>query len=294
MMRLNLILFLAGMATASFGQSFYIKMSAGYSFPLAAYTMGTNTTSVERIETDPETGYFVPRGYVIREEHVTGSLNAGPTASATIGYQFADNASVEVDVGYVSGKQYEVVSEESQTLDGEIQNFRSDLRSWRASNVFISPAFVLTTGEGHLKPYLKAGPLLALARVTEKSSSFSEQDNNPEHTQTEQQYTGNIALGLRGTAGVEMQLNEKISVFTEVIFLGMQYAPKEKEMLRYEMNGEDQIPLWTIRQRKVVFVDEINFDTRNTASSPDQPYESLKTHFGMSSISAITGLKIAL
>ena len=294
MMRFTLFLLLAGIATSSYGQSYYVKATAGYSFPLAAYSMGVNSLSVERMETDPTTGHVVPKGFLIKEEGVTGTLNAGPTASATIGYQLADNASVEVDVGYVSGNQYEVVSEERQMLDGEIQYAISDFRSWRASNAFISPSFVLTTGEGLLKPYLKAGPLLALARVTEKSRSLSEQDNNPELTQTEQQYSGNIALGLRGTAGLEMRLNEKMSIFSEVVFLGMQYAPKEMQMLRYEVNGEDQIGLWTIRQRKVTFVDQTTLDTGNPASSPDEPYKSLKTHFGMSSVSAMAGLKIGL
>lgn len=293
MMRIILAMLVAGVATGSSAQSFYVKFSGGYSFPLAAYSMGTNAMSVEVIETDPETGFYVPKGFLTKEEDVSGSLNTGLCASATIGYQFAGNASVELDMGYVSGRRYETNAEERQTLDGDLRYARSDFRAWDSSNGFISPSLVLTTGQGLLKPYLKGGPLLALTQVTEESRLLIEQNNNAELTRTKQKYSGSIALGLRGTAGVEMQLNETVSVFSEVAFLGMQYAPKGKEMLRYEVNGEEQIGAWTVRQRKVNFVDTTSLNSRD-ASSSDQPFEALKVHFGMSSLTALAGLKIGL
>lgn len=293
-MRIILSLLFAGAATGSSAQSFYVKVSGGYSFPLAAYTIGTSSMALEIIETDPETGYYVPQGFITKEKEVTGSMNAGPTISATVGYHFETNAAVELDMGYVSGKRYEVVAEERRTLDGEVQYARSDFAAWHSSNAFISPSLVLSTGKGLLKPYLKAGPLLALTQVTEETALLIEENNSPDLTQTKQEYSGNIALGLRGTAGLEMQVNERISLFSEVAFLGMQYAPKEKEVLHYEVNGEEQIGLWTLRQRKVTFVDRTSLNSRDTAASPDEPFEALKTHFGMSSMTALAGVKISL
>lgn len=295
---IGVALILAGISCPACAQSFYLKVGGGYSFPLASYSLGANSSDVEHLETNPETGFYDYAGSEIKDEEVTGSFNSGVAAMATVGYLLSSNAGVEVNMGYVFGRTYRILSEQRQVLDGnQVRYSSSTSTSWNATNAFVAPSVMLTTGDATLKPYVSAGPVFVIATIDEKKRNFSDYDGTPDLTQQEARYSGGVSVGLRGTAGIDIRLNETFCLFSEVAFMGMSYHPNEKETLKYEVNGEDQVPLWPASQRKVVYVKETGVNVSvhdNSPPGPSRPRKELRTYFGMSSISAIAGLKVLL
>lgn len=295
---IGVTLILAGISCPACAQSFCLKVGGGYSFPLASYSLGANSSDVEHLETNPETGFYDYAGAEIKDKEVTGSFNSGAVATATVGYLFSPHTGVELGLGYVFGRMYRVLSEHKQVLDGDQVRYSSSASaSWNATNAFIAPSIVLSTGERRLKPYLTAGPVFALASIDETKRNFSDYDNTPDLTKQEARYSGGMSLGLRGVAGMALALNQTLSLFSEIAFMGMSYHPKQKETLKYEVNGEDQVPLWPVSQRKVIYAEETGVNVSvhdNSPSGPSRPQKELRTYFGMSSITAMAGLKLLL
>lgn len=293
MKRFILLLSATTLCSVAQAQSFYLKFGSGYSFPLAADPLGKNHSDVYLRETNPETGYYDP-SVQIAEEEVSGSHNAGVTSAITVGYVFPSNIGLEVSMGYVFGRTYTVTSTSKEFLDEEIRYAGETTRSWKAANAFIAPSLSLTAGEGMLKPYLTAGPVFAFASIDEKYRHQSDFDPDPVPTVRNEKYSGGVSLGLRGTAGLDLRLSETWHLFSELAFIGMSYYPKEKETVKYELDGEDILSTWTVSARKVKYVKRINSDTRSENAPSDQPAKALRENFGMSSVSAMMGLKIFL
>ena len=286
-------LVMAASCLLAHGQSFYLKLGGGYSFPLAPSVLGKNELVIYQRETNPETGFYEP-SHQITEEEVTGSFNSGVVTTAAFGYVFSSKMGLELSMGYMFGEKYEAVSENKEMLDGEVTHEGKLSWSWHAANAFVAPAFMLTAGEGILRPYLAAGPVFAFARIDEKFRNHSDFDVNPVPTVRYEKYSGGVSVGLRGTAGLDIQLSEALCLFSEIAFLGMSYYPQEKETVRYEVDGEDMLSTLSVSGRKVKFVKKTEVDTRSSSSSSDKPLEALRVNFGMSSLSAMTGVKIML
>lgn len=293
MKSLIISLLLTGLCQCVNAQSFYLKFGGGYSFPLASSVLGKNEVDIYQRETNPETGFYEP-SYQVTEEEVTGSYNSGVVSAAAFGCIFSSNMGVELNIGYVFGQRYKAVSESKEIVDGEVTHAGKSTTSWHAANTFVSPAFILTGGEGMFKPYLTAGPVFAFATIDEEYRNHSEFDVNPVPTVRDEKYSGGLSFGLRGTAGVDIQLSEALRLFSEIAFVGMSYHPQERETVRYEVDGEDILSTLNVRGRKVKFVKRTEVDTRASSSSPDQPMEALRVNFGMSSLSAMAGVKIML
>lgn len=287
-------LFVGTMGLCSLAQAqSYLKIGGGYAFPLASNPLGKNHLDVYLRETNPETGYYEP-SVQLTEEELRGSYSTGMVSSVTFGHVFSSKIGVEISVGYVFGKSYETTSVSEERIDDELRYSGKTTQSWRGENAFIAPALLLTAGEGWVKPYLTAGPVFAFASIDEKYRHHSEFDVNPVPTVRDEKYSGGISLGLRGAGGLDFQLAEKVHLFSEVAFTGMSYYPKEKETVKYEMDGEDILSTWSIHQRKTEYVRKIETDTRSEKTPSDQPEKALRQSFGMSALMVTAGLKFAL
>jgi hypothetical protein len=145
-----------------------------------------------------------------------------------------------------------------------------------------------------LRPYVSAGPVFALVRIDERNSNYSDYDNTPDLIVDEQRYSGGVALGLRGALGLDVRLTQTVGVFSEVAFVSMTYHHKGKETLKYEVNGQDEVPSWSVSQREVEYLASTNLNTAVSDFSPEAPSKELRTYFGMGSLTVAVGLKVTL
>jgi hypothetical protein len=156
-----------------------------------------------------------------------------------------------------------------------------------------TPAIKFLTQKRDFTPYFLIGPVFgkinyhrALDRSTEENSSVNTEFRNT-------RFKGGISLGLRGAVGVSVVLNKKISLFTEIAFMGMNYYPKESEITRYIINGEDKLNSLTGNVRKTNYVDKIENDSQDT-NMENSPGKSLHFPVAMSSVSGNVGLVLNL
>lgn len=293
MKSLIVTLILTGLSCLVHAQSFYLKFGGGYSFPLASYPIGSNSTYTYLRETDPETGFYIPASITTHIE-VTGSYNSGMASTVAFGYTFSSNMSLEINMGYVHGRKYTVTSDNMDVLDDVVEKASKNSTEYHSRNAYIAPSFVLTTDERTLRPYVSAGVVLAIVTVNEKNDRRSDYNFDSGTSSREEKYSGGLSVGLRGAAGVDLKLNQKLSLFSEVAFIGMSYYPRERETLKYEVNGENMLISMNEYSRKTKFVKSVHSDTRSNENPGDRPSEDIRFSFGMSSVTASAGLKLFL
>ena len=107
-------------------------------------------------------------------------------------------------------------------------------------------------------------------------------------------YKGGISVGLRGAVGASVILNRKFSVFSEIMFTGMNYYPKQSEIVRYTINGEDRITSLTENSRKTLYVKSVDNDSDNASDYVNAPGKAVRSALSMSSVGANIGLLINL
>jgi hypothetical protein len=105
-------------------------------------------------------------------------------------------------------------------------------------------------------------------------------------------YKGGISIGLRGAVGASVVLNRKFSMFSEIMFTGMNYYPKESEIVRYTVNGEDKMTLLTENSRKTIYVKSVDNDSDNASDYVNTPGKAVRSSLSMSSIGMNIGLLI--
>ena len=148
------------------------------------------------------------------------------------------------------------------------------------------------THKRNFTPYFLIGPVLgkinfhrAMGRTTEDEGVVTTEFRNTK-------FKGGISVGLRGAVGVTVVLNRKLSLFSEITFTGMNYYPKESEITRYMVNGEDRLSLLTTNVRKTIYVDKVENDSDNATDDLHTPAESVRFPVAMSSMSANVGVLI--
>src|SRR5690606_19357864 len=97
-------------------------------------------------------------------------------------------------------------------------------------------------------------------------------------------YKGGISVGLRGAVGASVVLNRKFSFFSEIMFTGMNYYPKESQIVRYTINGEDRMSSLTENSRKTVYVKSVNNDSDNAGDYVNRPGKAVRSSISMSAV----------
>ena len=72
----------------------------------------------------------------------------------------------------------------------------------------------------------------------------------------------------------------------------MNYYPKESEITRYTVNGEDNLNALTQNVRKTTYHNSITTDSQTTAEETNTPGKSLRFPVAMSSMSINVGVVI--
>ncbi len=287
-----LLTMLAACSSALSAQSFYFKVGGGYAFPFAADVMGVREHNETHLATNPETGFYDLASYDSKETVVRGTLGTGGIASLTLGYEFNDRLAAEVAFGYGMGSHYDFVNTDREIIDQETVRYTARrAASLHARNVFAAPAIKFFPGGKNLRPYVSLGPVLATSKVDTEYESYSDWYQNITSSETAEIYSGRVAIGARGGAGVEFKVGRAFYLFSEFLFTSMSYYPGKKETTKYILDGEDQLYSLSRSERFRHFVKERKRSSENVQSSGR---EDLQVQFNMSSVSALAGIKVTL
>lgn len=287
------MLTVVGVTVFGFVQAQSFKFSVGYGFPWLSQQIGINSSSTYTTTLDPNTGSEIPR-VTNTSKSIKGSYGAGLNLTGAFGYKLAENIGLELGISYSTGKEFTTVSEYTDTRLDVLKSFTSESETSKSRAILFTPMLKFVTHKRNFTPYFLIGPVLgkinfhrAMGRTTEDEGVVTTEFRNTK-------FKGGISVGLRGAVGVTVVLNRKLSLFSEITFTGMNYYPKESEITRYMVNGEDRLSLLTTNVRKTIYVDKVENDSDNATDDLHTPAESVRFPVAMSSLSANVGVLINL
>ncbi len=288
----KVIVTLVAMISFGFVQAQSLKFSVGYGIPWISQPIGTNSSSTSTTTLNAETGYEVSRA-TSSHENVKGSYGAGWNASGAFCYTLSENIGLELGLSYGIGKEYTTKSTFTET-HLENKNMTNESETFKSRAISFTPALKFMTQKRGFTPYFLVGPVFskvnfrsAMIRTMEENGTVTTESHNTK-------FKGGIALGLRGAIGVSVIVNKKLTLFSEIVFTGMNYYPKESEITHYSINGKDEIGTLTPNVRKTVYVEKIENDSDKANDNVNIPNRNLRFPVAMSSVSANAGVQVKL
>lgn len=160
--------------------------------------------------------------------------------------------------------------------------------SIKANVLSLIPSVVITAGLDKINPYARLGISIGvLPAMYYRYESYQPTTNPPKDIEAVERYSAGVALGFQATGGVTFRLGKVIGLFIEMNFTGISYAPKKSELIRYSLNGEDQLPTMNTKQRETLYFSKLNLDEEIPDTSPDK---KLLESFSLNSLGACFGV----
>lgn len=205
------------------------------------------------------------------------SLGGGLNLGGTFGFMFNKNLGFDLGLSYLLGSK----STAKRTSVGRTVDYTLSSNFLR-----FSPNLILATEMGKIKPYAKFGIVLGMGSV-----NYENNDNNNGNVDYYKiKMNGGLSIGINSSVGINYDLNDKISLFSEVNSINMAYAPKKGEIVKATNNGADYLSTLTTNEKEIEFVDSYTFLSGNP--QPDsQPYTELKQRLPFGSIGLNFGVK---
>jgi hypothetical protein len=252
------------------GQNWYTGVDAGYSFGLASQNI-TSNISIGRTQSS--------------NTLIKGSFGKGINLNGYMGYLLKHNMSCEVGLSYLNGANFKGRSSKDSVFTQDLSISGNMLR--------ISPCIKISSDDKEKKTrvYLKVGFVARLAGKITVESKFFEIQSNTE-TFSETKFSKGLSLGATATAGFDRLLTERTKLFADVFFIAQSWAPKNGDIIKYSVNGVDQLDVLNPVQKHIQFNN--NYTTTTNAQSTFQPSQQLKQYHNFSSIGFKIGLQVVL
>lgn len=226
----------------------YLRLNLGYGTALPTQILGSEVTTTS-------------------EKNIKGSYGAGLNVELGFGHMFSDNIGLDLGLAYGSG---------SKTTNKGGSGNNTYESSFKSTFVRITPAVVLTTGKKGFNTYGRFGLSVP---VTGSVVGTSDNTNAGITTHRVSKTTGKVSLGLVGALGLSYNLNDKISIFGEVEYLGLGINYKKTEVTEYKVAGADMLSNLTTAQKEINYVNELtsssNNGSYNTNVSSSKPSDQL-------------------
>jgi hypothetical protein len=248
------------------GQNWYSGINGGYSFGLPSQ----NITSNINIGSNQTSNSVVK-----------GSFGQGASIDAYLGYWLKNHIGIELGLSYLQSSSFKG-SYSQDTV------FKQDL-TISANMLRAAPALRLTLGEEDSKTnlFLKVGFVTRLAgKITNETTVFDIQSNTT--TISETKYSKGFSFGAMAGIGFCYKIKPQLKIFSELSFISQSWAPKNGDVVKYTVNGVDQMDVLNSGNKHIHFVDSYN--AVNTAQSTSVPSQELKQYHNFSSV----GLKLGV
>ncbi len=258
-----------------FGQNFYATFSAGYAAPIGSQAI-----------TYEESNFYPDQGDdVYSYKSVNGSYGAGTTINASIGYMFNPVLGLDLNFNYLIGNEYTGADKYGYTSSEYIAE-----QKIRASGFFASPTLLVNVGGEKFSPYAKLGMIVGKVILKEDGNDRWISGGQVTYEEKmEAETTGKLSVGVRGGIGVRYAINLNLSLFGEVMYTGMNYLKEERNVTRYDSNGDDVLDELYEYEKKTIYKKEITGYSEN----PDLPREELQTPAPLSSVGFNFGIQFS-
>ncbi|MCX6312230.1 MAG: outer membrane beta-barrel protein [Bacteroidetes bacterium] len=254
-------------------QSSYAGANFTYGFPIAGTALGTISTS----NFSSNTGSY---------ENVKGSFGTGFNVGSYFGYSMNSNLGFEIGVNYLWGKKYNF-EDNRDYGSGSYDNVKDEVY---ASSFRISPAFRIGFEQGKFHPYMRAGMTFGLFnKIVDNTTETSKGPLTlgADICESRFEFSKGNSIGFTGAIGVNYSISGNMYLFAEITNYLMSWAPQKGELLKNNLNGNDQLPTINVSDKQFEFVDHYD---RTATIDTNAPTPSLKHYFPMSSLGVTIGM----
>jgi hypothetical protein len=278
MKKILLLVFAIGMMAGTMqAQKLYIRLGVGGGVGLKQYDSynwynETETNSADNIE--------------IKSMGLGGGLNV----NLGLGYKLSDYVAIELGVNEFIGLKKKI--NQSSTSGSYSNTYEQKMSGMMLQ---IVPAIVITPGLEKINPYARFGMIVGvMPSVTENFSSTV--TNMPALkastlSEAKSKLSGGLPLGFTAAAGASFSLGEKLDFFAELVFNGITYAPSKGELKEWTIDGADQLPSATTKEKEWTFEKEFDADAEIPDGSPDKV---AKVSYNFSNVELNIGIKLKL
>jgi len=152
----------------------------------------------------------------------------------------------------------------------------------------VIPSVVITAGLERVNPYARFGLIVGVLPIMYHYFDADQPSvNPPNEINALQTYYGGVALGFNVTGGINFHISKLISMFAELNFIGMNFSPTKSEIIKYNINGVDQLPTMNTKQKETDYVTKLTVGEQIPDTSPNKrlrktyPLNSVGASFGV-------------
>ncbi len=241
-----------------FSQSHYISLQGGYHFGLPSDNLTSSNISFagSKINSDGST------------ENLFGTLGKGVPVNLAVGRMFNEYIGVELGFNYLFGSS--VLLGEDNFEDGSTGKAEAKTSQFRLMPQLVAKYNGL---------YSKAGIIIPVAGKTVLSV---EETNLGITTSAESKITGKATVGFTAAIGYEHALSEKLGLFGELQYIGMNIKSNKAEITKYEVAGNDFLETLPDGIKNTEYVDELSAeDAANPLSGKELAFKRSYSSFGI-------------
>ena len=216
----------------------------------------------------------------VSEQQLFVSLGKGTNFGLATGMMINEHIGTEIEFQFFNGSDL--------TSTGNYTGGKESLTI--SSNMFkIIPSLILSTNLGSLKPYGKFGIVFGFGSFDTIYNDVQGTDELNVITE----FTGGSSIGLNAGLGFLIRLSDLLSIATEINLTNLSYSPKEGNVVKADLNGDNILNDISIRSKEIIFVERAQY---NITSEPleFEPMEAFKQNVPFGSLSFDIGLKIDL
>lgn len=260
-----------------------VRVGIGYGLATLSDNQETDTEVSDDGEVEKNENLYYTGGSGINFG-VAGGIDIQPGLTALVG------------IGYVMGSEGDsrLLKVGSAGYDEDKNGF-SDYAADEEKKVTLTSSYLpiditikATIDAGQVKPYVGFGPTIGLAGKSVMKTTLTEAK-----IVSEQEITFNMGLGWNATLGVDIEMNEGMSIFAGLVLRAINLTTKDMKYTKLEEDGKDvkDDALEAGEIADVEFKDNVTDKDNEDWEAEDIYYEnSMDTSF--SSISIVAGVAL--
>lgn len=272
---------IAATVLPAYSQGLYIKLGAGYAFPMGNQEFLANDLTVT--------------GTSINETQIRTSYGKGVIPTLGIGYMFNEHIGIEVAASYLLGSATE--ANQSGPLMPGVDNMTISASS-KAMGINLLPALKLQAPLNEmLQLYSRTGLIIPLGGkiITDINSSATQTGVTSNTVQT-REVKGNMTVGLAGALGLNIAINDRFSIWVEANGQMLNVWAKSAETTALSVDGTDVLSSLSVSAKQIEFVKELNASGNNDYNpngiNESMPYEQLSEQVSFHNIGLGLGVAV--
>jgi Outer membrane protein beta-barrel domain len=209
-------------------------------------------------------------------EQINISLGKGLNFGGSFGYMFNKNIGTELGISYLLGGKSKAKQQQDYLLSTTDHSISSNMLRFM-------PTMIISSGLENVNPYMRFGLVIGIGSVNYQY----EENYDSDITKMKMKMYGGLALGLNAAVGANFNLNDKVSLFCEIIMVNMSYAPTKGEVTEALYNEIDQLINASTSEKEIEYVKSYDYDDFESSLEPRKelkqklPFGSVGINFGI-------------